>query len=154
MDGYVAKPIQAEDLFAAIERLDFAAEPAMETETQKTDPKEIIDTASVLARVDGDMELLQEMVELFLKGLPGLLSNVQDSVKRRDAKALESAAHTLKGLVGNFGARSAFEVALQLENLGRQGDLTEAESAYRALKQEIENLKPALVGLISVEVRK
>ena len=152
MDGYVSRPVQPEDRFAPIEQLGLAAGDA--AKTLKDGAEDLIDTASLLARVDGDMKLLKELVELFQRDLPKLFSELQDAVTRRDAKALESAAHALKGSVGNFAARPAVEAALRLEQMGRRGDLTEAESAFQALAQEIERLKPALVDLSKEEVRK
>ena len=152
MDGYISKPIQADDLLAAVEGLGLATAAITEKETPKRNLKNVIDTASTLAAIDGDWILLQEMVELFLNDLPGLLSNVQDAIKRGDAKGLESAAHTLKGSVGTLVARAAFEAAFRLEQMGRQGDLTEAEPAFRALEEEIELLKRALLGLSGVQV--
>jgi len=152
MDGYVSRPVQPEDRFAPIEQLGLAAGDA--AKTLKDGAEDLIDTASLLARVEGDMKLLKELVELFQRDLPKLFSELQDAVTRRDAKALESAAHALKGSVGNFAARPAVEAALRLEQMGRRGDLTEAESAFQALAQEIERLKPALVDLSKEEVRK
>jgi hypothetical protein len=49
--------------------------------------------------------------------------------------------------VGNFAARPAFEAALKLEMIGREGSLAHAEEAYAALEKEIERLQPALAGL-------
>ncbi len=100
-----------------------------------------------LARVEGDTQLLAEMVRLFSEESPRLLSAAQKAVARRDAKALERAAHTLKGSVGNFAARGAVQAALKLETMAREGDLTEVEEAYRALEEQIERLKPALKSL-------
>jgi PAS domain S-box-containing protein len=154
MDGYISKPVKAEDLFTAIEGFGVSAEVATAKETTKRDPNDVIDTAALIVRLDGDLKLLQELGQIFLNSLPGLLSTVQHAVQRRDAEALEFAAHALKGAVSNFGARRAFEAALRLEEMGRQGDLSEAESAFQALAEEIEGLKPAFADLINLEVRK
>ena len=147
MDGYVGKPIKAQELFDAIESLvgtSAEAETSAETE-QHTD--EVFDRDATLARVDGDLEFLMELVELFLEDSPKLLSRIRDAVARGDSKALERAAHTLKGSVGNFDAKATFEAALKLENMGRNEDLSNAEEAYSALEEELERLKPALESL-------
>ena len=49
--------------------------------------------------------------------------------------------------MSNFSAHAAVEAALQLETMGREGDLTGAESACLALEGSIERLKPALAAL-------
>jgi two-component system sensor histidine kinase/response regulator len=100
-----------------------------------------------VARVEEDKELFQEIIGLFFDETPGLLSAIQESVARRDAQALERAAHTLKGAVSNFGAKSAWDAALRLEVMGRDRDLTHAEAAYAQLKDEITRLQDVLAAL-------
>ncbi len=46
----------------------------------------------------------------------------------------------MKGSVGTFGARAAFETALKLEVMGREKDLAQAEAACAVLEDEIEAL--------------
>jgi HPt (histidine-containing phosphotransfer) domain-containing protein len=55
--------------------------------------------------------------------------------------------HTLKGEVGNFGARAAFQAALKVEMLGRSGNLEGIEPAWAALEAEVQRLLPALTAL-------
>lgn len=69
-----------------------------------------------LARVEGDTELLREIVALFSDEAPRLLSEIRESITHCDSKALERAAHSLKGSVGSFGAQGAFDAALRLED--------------------------------------
>jgi two-component system sensor histidine kinase/response regulator len=147
MDDYVAKPVQAKELLAAVAG---AALPAVEKrESLPTEPRpeEILDRLTALARVEGDANLLGELAGLFLAESARLLSAVEEAVACGDAKALEHAAHALKSSVGNFAAHAAFQAAARLEMLGRQGDLTQAQETYAALQQEIERLRPALLSL-------
>ena len=85
----------------------------------------VFDRDAILTIVEGDIEFLGEIVELFFDDLPGMLADIRDSVVRRDSKALESAAHALKGSVGNFGAKYARNAALNLEVLGYSDNLGE-----------------------------
>jgi CheY-like chemotaxis protein len=153
MDGYIGKPIQAEDLIDAIENLGQSSAVAEVATTANPREQEPIDTASALARVEGDIELLKEVVALFLKELPELVTNLREAITARDGSAIERAAHNLKGSVGNFAAQPAFEAALKLEVLGRNGSLSEAEPAYCELEKEIERLKSAMANLIGREAR-
>ncbi len=139
MDGYVSKPIQVEELFTAIES---ALPPGPDSLAVR--PVEAIDRSALLARVEGDATLLAEMTSLFLRDYPKYLSDIRVAIVRRDPKALESAAHGLKGSVSNFAARVAFEAALRLESIGHKGDWRDSEGALRFLEQEIENLKLSL----------
>jgi CheY-like chemotaxis protein len=147
MDDYVAKPIQARELWAAVEGAALPAVEKRESVPAGPRPMEILDRVTALARVDGDAKLLGELAGLFLADCARLLSAVEEAVARGDAKALEHAAHALKSSVGNFAAHAAFQAACWLEMLGRQGDLSEAQEAYAALQQEIERLRPAMLSL-------
>ncbi len=104
----------------------------------------VFDRDAILTLVEGDIDFLREIVQLFLDDCPGMLADIHESVVRRESKALESAAHALKGAVGNFGAKHAHTAALDLEVLGRNGVLTEAQAAYSKLENEIDRLQRAL----------
>ena len=58
--------------------------------------------------------------------------------------AVRRLAHLLKGSVGGFGAAAAIEAAIHLENMGKDQEFTEIESAHANLVSTIEQLKPAL----------
>jgi PAS domain S-box-containing protein len=146
MDGYISKPINVDDLCEAIngcvhvpvEREGLAA-PAIE--------KEVLDKGKVLARFEGEAELLAELVGLFLDDCSRLVSAVRRSAERREAQALERAAHELKGSLINFSATRAYEAALRLEVIGREGAMDQAMTAFEELAKEIERLKPVLANL-------
>ena len=137
MDGYLSKPIQAAELFAAIAELVPATiEPAA--------PAEVFDQSVLLAQVEGDQELLAELVELFAEDCPRLLSEIEQAVVRGEGEGLARAAHTLKGAASNFGAHGVVTLARRLEEMGYAGELAEATAAYAALGTEVERLSAAL----------
>jgi CheY-like chemotaxis protein len=146
MDGYLTKPIQVQELFAALAgfagtaQTKTAAAPALAAD-------EVLDVTEALARVAGDMALLGELRELFLATCPDQLAALREAIARDDGRAVQRVAHTLKGAVGSFGARVAFAAAQRLETMGREGNLTAAEGAYVALEESIACLKPALAAL-------
>ncbi len=146
MDGYVSKPIQAKTLFEVMEGLT-ATYSKGDTAAPAAQAGEILDPDEALAQVDGDAQLLAEMALLFLRDCPKLLADMQDAMARRDAKALERCAHTLKGSVSNFAAKQATEATLKLEQLARQGELTQSEPAFAALQEAFERLRPRLETL-------
>lgn len=104
----------------------------------------VFDQAAALMRVEGDTELLVEIIEVFLDDSPRLLSRIREALKREDLKSLEQAAHTLKGSVGNFCAPVAYAAALKLEKIGREGNAEKAQEAWIDLERAMEQLRPAL----------
>ncbi|HSB69907.1 MAG TPA: GAF domain-containing protein [Candidatus Methylomirabilis sp.] len=160
MDGYLAKPIQAQELFEAVEgvagpaagrgpaRTAGGAADGNGTAAPPPPPAPpLLDREALLARVGGDVALLQETAALFREELPRLLARVRAAVAGRDAPALERAAHTLKGSVGLLGATAAMEAARTLEGLGRTGDLPPAGAACAILEEQVARLAPALAAL-------
>ena len=107
----------------------------------------ILNLAVALERVGGDNELLEEVAQLFLDSVPELLTEIREAVVSRNAKALERAAHTLKGSVSNFAAEAAFQAALRLEKMGRTGELAGVDQAFATLEAEMERLQPAIAAL-------
>jgi HPt (histidine-containing phosphotransfer) domain-containing protein len=106
-----------------------------------------IDRDVALARVEGDVELLQDLAQIFLEELPQLTDRLRTGLACDDSKAVQHAAHALKGSAGNFAATAVFELAKQLEAMGRDGDLSQAPTTYEALEAELDRLKNALTDL-------
>jgi len=91
--------------------------------------------------------LLKDLVRIFLDDCPQLLTGVRGAVERGDAQGMERAAHKLKGSVANFAARAAYDAALRLEVMGRDGHLDQATEALLQLESALEELKPVLLNL-------
>jgi two-component system sensor histidine kinase/response regulator len=103
-----------------------------------------LDRELALSRVGGDLELLQEIAMLFLSDSERMLREVDKAVSARDAKALDRAAHTVKGCVSNFGAQGLYDASLTLERMGRSGDLSNMELAHQTLRVEMAQLEADL----------
>ena len=84
---------------------------------------------------------------MFLAGSPRMMLKIGKAIAANDAALLSEAAHTLKGSVGNFAAKGAYDAASKLELLAREGDLTAALAARQSLKSEIGRLRLALTAM-------
>ncbi|MBI4517041.1 MAG: Hpt domain-containing protein [Deltaproteobacteria bacterium] len=107
----------------------------------------ILDQDTMLARLEGDVELLREIAALFLEDYPERLAALHAAIAGGDAQALELAAHSLKGSLGNFAAERAVAAALRLELIGRGGNLARAGEACAELEKELARLTPLLEHL-------
>jgi CheY-like chemotaxis protein len=148
MDGYIAKPIRAKDLYETVE---VTAAKLCETPSQENgtaEEKETLDRDQILEQTGGSDETLKEIVELFGAESAKLMTRIRDAITNGDASELQRAAHTLKGSIRIFGAERPATAALRLETMGRDEDLVGAEEAWRVLVKEIEQLKPMLTDLI------
>ena len=88
---------------------------------------------------------------LFFEDTPKLLTEMRAAIDRGDARALERAAHTLKGSISNFGVPSAVAPALCLEQMARAGELAPALAAWEQLQLQVNQLVPALEALVKEE---
>jgi CheY-like chemotaxis protein len=147
MDGYIPKPIKTEELFVAIEQATCFRPQTEETVPADSLAEAVFDRAEALACVEGDMELLLEIAGIFLESCPRDLAEIRQAITHNDAEALARAAHTLKGAVSNFGTKSAYQAAANLERIGREGRLIEGVTAYTELMTEIDRLNAALAAL-------
>ncbi len=138
------KLIQAQELFKALEGAAGGSAAAEPVKLVVSEPAKVWDREEALARVGGDVELLADLVRLFCEESPKLVAAVREAVERRNARALERAAHALRGSVSNFSARPVAETALRLELMGRAGELDSAVELSRDLEAHIEQLKAAL----------
>jgi HPt (histidine-containing phosphotransfer) domain-containing protein len=108
---------------------------------------EVLDEALLVSRVDSDPQLLRDLVDLFLEECPRLVDEIRVALDRKDAKAVERGAHSLKGCTSNLAAKMASEAALKLERLAHAGDLLHAESVLQELECQLLRLKPALLAV-------
>lgn len=109
--------------------------------------EQVLDRATALSRVGGDLDLLKEIASLFLEEYPRELDDIHKALATGDAHMLERSAHGLKGSVANFGARAAVDAAFQLEQLGKAGKLDQVPPALSALERTLACLHAELSAI-------
>ena len=110
-----------------------------------------LDRKTLNERLDGDMELLKELVVIFNEDSPQLMSNIKDAIDKKDAESLRKSAHTLKGSVANFSAKAVFDISFELEKNGKNNELQDVESTFNQLTIEIKNFLKALEDISKEE---
>ena len=141
MDGFLSKPIDPAMLFAVVEQ-ERDGDGGIEAVIAGR-PVTFAEDA-LLQRVSGDRELMTDVIRVFLEDLPKRLGAIRNAVTGRDADALRSAAHALKGAAGNLSAGGLFEAARVLERVGAESRMDAAEAAWRQLSVEATNVIEAL----------
>jgi CheY-like chemotaxis protein len=137
MDDFLAKPIQAADLWAALDRVAGARPPAAGPGPGLLDPRVL------LAACGDDAAILEKLCQSFRARLPNHLAAVQDALRARDAARLREAAHKLCGMVATFST-VAGGVASELEDHAARGQLEEA----RPLVGQLETIAQELLRLV------
>ena len=138
-DGYLAKPFTLPDLIEVVEQ-------ASATD-QKPDPVALEphpEDRELLHRFMGEADLLCGVAEVFLEAERGLRDRLEAGLLEEDAVKVASAAHSLKGSVGNFGAQDAVEAASTLETMGRTRELSGGKEVYQGLERSLQRLRTQL----------
>ena len=114
------------------------------------DARQAIDLDSALARVDGDSELLVEVLDMFAEQSVQLLGELETGLTARDDEAVYRHAHTLKGSASSISAAAVEAAALRIEMAGRQGDFAGAQALLPTLKRAIADAATAIGPLKQV----
>jgi CheY-like chemotaxis protein len=155
MDGYVPKPLRPQELLDVLEEVagdvdsdqtTIEAAPSTSPGDVATATAQIFDAAAAMDRVDGDRELLQELIDIFLAECPKWLTDIHTAIGQGDAKTLRRAAHTVKGSAGAFGAAAVFSSAQRLETMGDHADLAHAADEAAGLTILLDKLKAELAA--------
>lgn len=84
---------------------------------------DLVDREALLDRVDGDLEFLEETVELLESDGQSLVEQLRAASAASDQDSMTRKAHTLKGMVSNFCADSVQRAAEEIEHAARRGEL-------------------------------
>ena len=161
MDDYLAKPFGPDELIEIIGRHARPCDLA-ETESATTERGDSRDGTvasgdaqpdgpvsgaappinfdELLERCMGNLDLVARVLEKFEGSALDQLQDIVDAVKTGDSDQTASAAHCLKGVAANLSAESVRSLALELEMLGRAGDIAHAKDHLEALECEMQRL--------------
>lgn len=152
--GFIAKPIEADKLKTELARVtkgtshegvaqclrDFL-DPGRRAEESRDELKfGHADLNYLYEILDGDQELLKEMVGVFLESCMPQIGDLSKAVSDGNADHIRRAAHTFKGSVGNFGAPLVHDLAFEMERMGRDSDIADAKGKLDQLVPMVENL--------------
>lgn len=91
----------------------------------------------MLQKLGGDENLLKDVVVIFLEEAPKAMTSLHDAAQQGNAAIMERVAHTLKGDLGYLGLPEIVQLAAELEDLSRSGDLHLAREKSAAFEREI-----------------
>ena len=118
-----------------------STEPQEPTSAARAKPQPPIDVPLALERVDGDMELLEELVATFLDDLPTTLRALGEAVDREDHVETRRLAHGLRGSLASLAAMPAAGLAQQVEDFARDKRGGDAAKAWIPFEQEMARVR-------------
>jgi HPt (histidine-containing phosphotransfer) domain-containing protein len=150
MDDYVSKPIRVELLVEALYKVqphdphvhheDDPGEPGMGKTTTILNPTALAN----LQELVGDTAFMVELIETFLVDAPKLMEDMNTAVTSNNSALLRMAAHSLKSNTADFGATTLHELCVTLENMAKDGQMTEAADLVTKAQSEYSQVEKAL----------
>jgi PAS domain S-box-containing protein len=154
MDAYIAKPIEMRRLVELVEGLSGLSAhrdgqgqvPGEKHSMLNSQATPCFEVQAVLSRLAGDVELFKTLAQFYFEDSPELLRQIREGLEQSDARLVERAAHSLKGLAANFSAQAAVSAALHVEEAARAGDLASVPLFFDKLDYEVARLRRDLAA--------
>jgi HPt (histidine-containing phosphotransfer) domain-containing protein len=157
IDGYLSKPIDADETISLVESLAARAAAAnagavsttcCPTDRVSSPAAAIFDPELALKQCLNKPDLLQQMIAFFFKDADNYLPQMRVALAKGDLPEVGRLGHQLKGTLGHIAAEQAREAAERVEHyLLHAGEQAEAGEAVRALEYQCEVLKMALTNI-------
>jgi len=109
----------------------------------------VLDIRGALSRLDGDEDLLVDLIGFFLEDSPRLMDELQAAAKNNNANEVKMAAHSLKGLIAGCGGVRAAEAAKRVEHAALANDLAHVQEYIATLSAELDIARGEAQGYIS-----
>ena len=138
MDGYLSKPIDTEALWRELDSVMQCIKG--DTEKKVTPPVQlaVADFSKARQIMDGNRELFEEIVCLFLADTPPHMQRIKEALTQGDADTVLHSAHSLKGMVGTFVAERTMQALAIVEQRVGQHGLEEAVMELDASLSELQ----------------
>ncbi len=141
MNGYLSKPVELARLAEVLDQCQSVRSSSGRLPVSElTFNRPAIDTEALerfwAKAGTASKEILQELIDMFLKESPRQLQALRQAVESGDPVATWQAAHRLKGSGFPIGAVVFTELCLELEMMGRSNRLTNALQVLESLETE------------------
>jgi CheY-like chemotaxis protein len=147
MDAYCSKPVNPKRLIETIETLlakhgvagNGETSLPMGTESARANEKRApFDLDSLLARCMQSASVVSEVLNEFEAQAGTDLARLEQSVSSGDSEKTARIAHALKGAAGVLSAQALTQIAAELEQMARAGNLQHVEQPMGRLRLELQ----------------
>lgn len=142
MNAYIAKPVQSETLLETITST-LRQHGVSDRFVEGDNPDPGFDEAAFRMHI-GQPDMMREIIGYFSEDAGELLSAADQALAERDQGRLHRSAHTLKGLVSNFKAEKALQLASKLETTTSKGNFAGAAALLPTVNRTVAQLESRL----------
>ncbi|KNY26282.1 hybrid sensor histidine kinase/response regulator [Pseudobacteroides cellulosolvens] len=143
MDGYLSKPINPDELYKQIQHIVINR---IKKSGNVIEEKMPADLDRLVAKLDGDRELVSKLINFFLSGIDEKITTLSENIKNRNSVRIEELAHEIKGMVANFHAVKVYDLAYELERAGSLSKFDSVETTLSRFIKEVDILKDYCVS--------
>jgi HPt (histidine-containing phosphotransfer) domain-containing protein len=162
MDDYITKPVRPELIAAVIERwvksshetsvrgpiIDDRVVSTANTDENDRDALDVGQIGLLRGLDDGEGAVLAEIIGQYIDQSHGQRDALADAIYAGDARAIERAAHSLRGASANVGGTRLAEICGELEGLGRAHEVASASALLEEFDTELSRVQAALSHLV------
>jgi hypothetical protein len=109
--------------------------------------KNVLDVEDFMERVQGDRDLLLELLEIYQQDYTGKRKALGEAVAQKNAEEIKNTAHALKGASGNISAKKMHATCLHIEQKAKDNSFDGLEALLAQLDQEYLELKTNMTEL-------
>ncbi|MFQ6069796.1 MAG: Hpt domain-containing protein [Candidatus Aminicenantales bacterium] len=108
---------------------------------------EIMDYTSALERTGGDIDFLQELLDLYGKNFDEKKKFLAKAIQEKNFCLIQDLGHSLKGSSANLSLNSLKKASSQLEAAAREKDMDEVKRSFALLEKEFRRFQDFLHDL-------
>lgn len=153
MDDYITKPIQDEDLKRVLEQWSPPSPKKVEVNLraslQETSPP--VDLKRLLDAVGDEGQIPTEFVELYRSQMSEELNRLRTAIRSASAEEVIQLAHGCAGMNANCGMLAVVAPLRELERMGREANLDDAELMADQVKVGFERIQLFLTTTLETE---
>ncbi|MDH4028643.1 MAG: ATP-binding protein, partial [Nitrospirota bacterium] len=146
MDGFITKPVRAEEIIREIMRVLIGKKHKDTKKTGIDEMRDIINRTEVLERIGGDEHILEKIIRVFRADAPVQMEALKKALEAQDYILAQRQAHSLKGAAANIGAGPMSSAAAALELELREKRYGNINHLYEGLEHELGRLMGELAG--------
>jgi PAS domain S-box-containing protein len=155
MDDYLSKPIRLKELAEKLQCLFPATPQTQETHSPlpRSETKSAEDVAAILELVlvslEGDRDLLRDLITVFLDDMPNLIMEARAAADRGDCEALSASAHSIRGSLLFLHVPAVVELSEKLETAASAKVLPRSRECLEQLLSQLNPLCDNLAALVA-----
>jgi CheY-like chemotaxis protein len=115
MNDYISKPVHPAELNRVLSQW-LKNDVGDTTMNEKVSVLELRMIEELRALDDGQGQVLKQLIEMFVEGVPGRIAAIAKAYSEGDLKTLNNEAHSLKSSAANLGAHHVSALCLKLEH--------------------------------------